>query len=222
VPDEQEITDPDVDLDEDGTPDMTQGDMKCVNTVVGDGQVAVKQGTNVTSVDSIKSIDPATIADTKNKPDEMLLGLISFKLTVDNPGDIAEVTVYLSKPAATDAKWYKYDPVNGWQEYPYAAFSADRRSVTLELQDGGFGDADGLANATIIDPSGAGTVTAPAPAPAPAGGGGGGCFITAAICDLSMELGFSPVVTLALGVLLVSLVGFGAGITLTRINQKSA
>ncbi|HUT71907.1 MAG TPA: choice-of-anchor U domain-containing protein [Desulfatiglandales bacterium] len=184
VPDEQEITDPNVDLDEDGNPDMTQGDMKCANTVVGDGQVAVKQGTNVSSVDSIRSIDPATIADTQNKPDEMPLGLISFRLTVDNPGDTAQVTVYLSEPAPSDAKWYKYDTVNGWQDYSaHAIFSADRRSVTLELQDGGYGDADGLANGTIIDPSGAGAVTAPAPpAPAPAGGGGGGggCFIDTA------------------------------------------
>lgn len=188
VPDEQEITDPDVDLDEDGTSDMVQGDMKCANTVVGDGQIAVKQGTKVASVDSINSIDPATIADTKNKPDEMLLGLISFKLTVDNPRDTAEVTVYLSEPTPADAKWYKYDPVNGWQDYSaHATFSADRRSVTLELQDGGFGDADGLANATIIDPSGAGTVTGPAPAPAPAGGGGGGCFIATAAYGSPME-----------------------------------
>ena len=116
----------------------------------------------------------------QNKPEEMPLGLICFKLTVDNPGDIAQVTVYLSEPATTDAKWYKYDPVNGWQEYTYATFSADRRSVTLSLQDGGYGDADGLANGTIIDPSGAGAVTAPAAAPAPAGGGGGGCFIDTA------------------------------------------
>jgi len=50
--------------------------------------------------------------------------------------------------------------------------------------------------------------------------GGGGCFIATVICDLSMELGFSPVVTLALAVLLVSLVGIGAGISLKRRRAR--
>jgi hypothetical protein len=177
VPDEQEINDPDLDLDENNIPDITQGDMKCMNTVVGDAQVGVKQGAKVVSVDSIKSIDPATIADTHNKPDEMALGLISFKLTVDNPGDVAEVTVYLSEPAPSNAHWYKYDPVNGWQDYSaHARFSPDRKSVVLEFKDGDYGDADGIANGIIVDPSGPGIATPPAQ-PGGDNGGGGGCFI---------------------------------------------
>ena len=180
VPDEQEITDPAVDLDKDGNSDMDQSktaNMKCASTVIGDGQIAVKQGNNVSSVDSIRSIDPATIADTHNKPDEVPLGLICFKLTVDNPGDIAQVTVYLSEPAPSDAKWYRYDPVNGWQDYSaHATFSADRTSVMLEVEDGGFGDADGVANRIIIDPSGLGAASTPSPPPT--GAGGGGCFVT--------------------------------------------
>ncbi|HUT69840.1 MAG TPA: choice-of-anchor U domain-containing protein [Desulfatiglandales bacterium] len=181
VPDEQEITDDTVDLDDDGTPDMDQtitANMKCANTVIGDGQVAVKQGANVTSVDSIRSIDPTTIAETLNKPDEMPLGLICFKLTVGNPGDVAEVTVYLSEPAASDAKWYKYDPVNGWQDYSaHALFSADMKSVTLQLKDGDYGDCDGIGNGIIVDPSGSGTLKALEPSPETGAEGGGGCFI---------------------------------------------
>ena len=168
-----------VDLDGYGIPDKDQpDDIKCANTVVGDAQVAVKQETNVASIDSLMSIDPATIADTQNKPDEMPLGLISFKLAVDNPGDIAQVTVYLSEPAATDAKWYKYDTVNGWQDYSaHATFSGDRNSVVLELKDGDYGDVDGVANGIIVDPSGPGTASVTAAPPPPSGGGGGGCFI---------------------------------------------
>ena len=186
MPDEQEITDDTVDLDDDDTPDMTQGDMKCANTVIGDGQIAVKQGNNVSSVDSIRSIDPATIADTHNKPDEVPLGLICFKLTVDNPGDVAQVTVYFSEPAPSDAKWYRYDPVNGGQDYSaHATFSADRTSVMLEVKDGGFGDADGVENRIIIDPSGLGAASPPPPAGG--GGGGGGCFIATAAYGSPME-----------------------------------
>jgi hypothetical protein len=188
IPDDQENEE--VDLDGDGEPDYDQSDMKSVNTVVGDGQVGIKEGTNITSVDSIKSIDPDTISDTTNKPDEMALGLISFKVTVDNPGDDAEVAVYLSEPAPIGAKWYKYDTIHGWQDYSaHATFSADGTYVTLALKDGDYGDCDGTANRIIVDPSGLGATSTPSPPPpAPSsGGGGGGCFIATAAYGSPMQ-----------------------------------
>jgi hypothetical protein len=171
VPEDQEMDDPSVDLDEDGTPDMNQADMKCVNTVVGGAQVSVKQGTNVTSIDSLSSLDPATISDTQNRPDEMPVGLTSFRLIVNNPGDTAQVTLYFS--IAVPARWYKWDPVNGWQDYSaHATLSADRTSVTLQLTDGGEGDLDGTANEVIIDPSGPGAMLGDGNGGVAGGGGG--------------------------------------------------
>ena len=164
IPDDQAVDDT-VDLDDEDGPDIYQADIKCVNTVVGYQQIGVKMSTNCTSIDSLMSIDPATIADTRNKPDKMALGLICFKLTVDNPGDVAHVTVYLAEPAPSNAKWYKYDPVSGWRDYSaHATFSGDRKSVVLELKDGDYGDADGVANRIIVDTSGPGIAS-------------GGCFI---------------------------------------------
>ncbi len=188
IPDDQEV-DETVDLDDDGVPDIDQDDIKCVNTVVGDGQIGVKEGTNVTSIESLSSIDPDTIPDTENKPETLPLGLITFKLTVNNPGDTAEVTVYLSEAAPSDAKWYKYDSINGWQDYSdHATFSSDRKSVTLEFKDGDYGDADGTANGIIVDPSGLGSVTEPVPAPTTGGGGGGGgCFVATVAYGSPME-----------------------------------
>ena len=59
----------------------------------------------------------------------------------------------LIEPAPSNINWYKYDPVNGWQDYSaHAPFSADMKSVTLELKDGDYGDADGVANGIIVDP----------------------------------------------------------------------
>ena len=163
---------------------MNQGDMKCVNTGGGAAQIGIKQGANVTSIESLMWTDPDTIEDTRNKPDDVPLGLVSFKLIVDNEGDTAEVTVYLSEPAPAGAKWYKYDAINGWQDYSaHAVFSLDRKSVTLQFQDGGFGDADGVANAFIIDPSGVGTSSSGSGS----GGGGGGCFISTASSEFGMS-----------------------------------
>jgi hypothetical protein len=82
------------------------------------------------------------------------------------------------------AKWYKYNSINGWQDYSaYVTFDVDRKLLILQLKDGDYGDADGTENGIIVDPSSPCTgLTTPEPAPTPSGGGGGGggCFIATA------------------------------------------
>jgi hypothetical protein len=182
VPEEQEIEDPDQDLDEDGTPDMNQDGMKCVKTVVGNMAVGIKASANVASIDALLSVDPSTIAETYNRPDTMPHGLFAFRLTLDSPGDTARVVLYLSEEAPVGVKWYKFDSISGWQDFSaHATFSPDRKSVALELTDGGFGDADGTANGVIVDPSGIATVvSSQSGGVSGGGGGGGGCFIATA------------------------------------------
>ena len=154
IPDDQEV-DNTVDLDDDGDADINQSDIRCVDTATGDGQIGIKGGSNVSSIECLTAVDPETISDTTNKPDSLPLGLVTFNVHVDSPGDTAEVTVYLSAAAASGAGWYKYDSINGWQDYSaHAAYSTDRRSVTLALKDGDYGDADGTANGIIVDPGG--------------------------------------------------------------------
>ncbi len=184
IPDDQEV-DSKVDVDENGIFDILQDDIKCVNAVTGDEQIGVKISTNATSLESIKSTDPDEIADIENRPDEMPLGVVSFKIRVKNPGDSAAVTVYFSEAASDGASWYKYDLINGWQDYSdHAIFSDSRKSVILELKDGGFGDADEIANGVIIDPSGFGGISSTSSDSESSGGvssgGGGGCFIATA------------------------------------------
>ncbi|MBN2438032.1 MAG: hypothetical protein JXL20_05460 [Deltaproteobacteria bacterium] len=156
IPDELENNT--VDLDHDGIPDIQQTDIKSLNTRVGNGQMGVscRNATNVNSIDSIDSIDPATISDV-SRPYGMPLGLLPMRLSVKNAGDTVQVVVYFSQAADPNAKWLKYDRVNGWKDYSaHATFSTDRKSVTLTLTDGGEGDADEIANGTIIDPGGFG------------------------------------------------------------------
>ena len=187
IPDDQEVDDS-VDLDQDGIPDIYQDDIKCIHTAVQDAQMGVKISTNVMSIESIKSIDPYDISETGNKPDEMPFDTISFKISVENVGDTARVVVYLSGEAPEGAKWYKYDVINGWQDYSdHATLSEDRRSVVLEFKDGDFGDGDGTENGVIIDPSGLGTASYSTPAATTLSESGGGCFIATAAYGSLME-----------------------------------
>jgi len=147
----------------------------CVNTLVANAQVGIEPGTGVTSIDAFRSVDPRDIPENLSGV-ELLIGLMSFKAQVDQAGDIMELTFHSSEPMPAGARCYKYDPINGWQDYSahIVAISADRKSITLEYQDGGFGDLDGVENRVVIDPVGFGVAVAGSGG----GGGGGGCFIS--------------------------------------------
>ena len=147
-----------VDLDNDGTADINQNNIKSLDTIVGAGQIGVsrKNDSTVTAIESIDSIDPETISEVA-RPSEMPLGLFAIRLAVASAGDSVEVVVYFSEQAPSGYTWLMYDSMGGWTEYSqHATFSADRMSVTLELKDGDYGDADGVANGVIVDPGGFG------------------------------------------------------------------
>jgi len=189
IPDDQEV-DVRVDLNGDGIPDLFQSEIKCVNTVVGNGQMglSIENSPHVTEIVDIESVNPPSpIPEDVTIP----LGLLSFTLQVQDPGDQVTVRVYLSEPAPTGARWYKYDAIDGWREYAHAHFSPDGTYVDLELKDGDFdlGDADRIEDGMIVDPSGMGLLpeaTAPPESAAPSEGADGsgrgslGCFVAAA------------------------------------------
>jgi hypothetical protein len=191
IPDHQEV-DASVDLDEDGTADIDQNDIKSVYVEGGTAQIgiSIRDSQTVQSIAAIESENPDDLDEDSGadgRPESMPFGLLNFKLIVDFPGDEAVVTIYLSEPAPDDTTWYKYDPVNSdWVDYSdYIEFSDDRKSAYLTLIDGGFGDADGLENGVIIDPIGLGT-------PAASGSSGSdllpaACFITTANHDRAVS-----------------------------------
>ncbi len=192
LPDDQEV-DGDVDLDNNGIADADQEDLRCVNVLDGDGQVAIvaPDGSGVTRISAMEATDLTTIGGIDQLPFDLPMGLVSFRLEMEHVGGIARIRAHFSQPAPETANWLKYDIINGWQDYAaHAFFSHDRLSVEIEIQDGGFGDADGVPNGIIIDPSGYGVaIAAPVPddsrslsstpSSASSGGGGGGCFISA-------------------------------------------
>jgi hypothetical protein len=205
IPDEYEV-DADEDLDDDGVPDNQQTDIKSLKSVNQGKKIGLKHAL----MNAAKPLDPnVDIYDTSGKPEEMPYGLITFVLDVAEVGGEASVEVYLSDAAPTGMIWWKFDKIKGgWYDYvdyygdeSLVTFSDDRKKVTLRLKDGAYGDADGVANGRIIDPSGLGTapvditddsgdVDADDSVGAYAGvsggdvgnsggggGGGGGCFI---------------------------------------------
>ena len=161
IPDDQEVTAP-TDLDGDGNWDADQNTIKCVQT--GENQtlgISFNGSSTVVGIESISAENENgtdTIASAAGTPNYFPFGLINFKLIMDQPGDQAEITIYFSEPAPPDGRWFKYDPIEAtWTDYSTQTdFSADRYSVTLYLEDGGEGDADGIANGIIVDPSGVG------------------------------------------------------------------
>jgi len=158
VPDVQEVAET-LDLDEDGTVDIDQSDIKCVNLEDGETQicVSIRDAENAVSIVSLSVQDPNDLqpaSQNDGQPNYFEFGLLDFKLLVNDPGDETVVTIYLSKAAYNKGNCFKYDPVNeAWLDYSdYTHFSPNRKEVYLTLKDGGFGDADGIENGIIVDP----------------------------------------------------------------------
>lgn len=183
IPDQQQVA-ASLDLDQDGISDIDQDDIRCVNVEGGTTQVgiSIREADAVLSIAALASENPRDLSTTAKKaadtPESLTYGLIHFKLEVEQAGDEAVVVIYLSEPAPMGGIWYKYDPVDKiWHDCSaYTEFSDDRTAVYLTLQDGGFGDADGIANGIIVDPIGFGIPAAEASS----SGGSAGCFITSA------------------------------------------
>jgi hypothetical protein len=118
-------------------------------------------------------------------PEDMIYGLIDFKIKVDILGSSATVTIFLSESVPQSYKWYKYSQNRGWYDYSAnVSFNSERNQLSLTLVDGGTGDDDGEQNGIIEDPSGLGV------APADndnngnsSGGGSGACFIGTLVSD---------------------------------------
>jgi len=100
------------------------------------------------------------------------------------------VTVYFSEALAENSTWMKYDEVTGEVSDFSDNVIFEGNKATLILTDGGDGDADGVVNGVIVDPSG---VALPAAASSStvsdsSSGGGGG---TSGLFELMFLLAFT-------------------------------
>jgi chitinase len=196
VPDEQDVS-YDTDLNGDGIADMEQPEtIKAAHYNFADVTIGVEKASDsVTGIEGIETIEPSTVFDIRLvehmvehsivNPRSFVYGLFSYRIRVDRPGATAVVTIRFSCKISRAKKFFKFDTVNGWQDYSeHTIFGKDGHSITLDLQDGGYGDSDGVANGTVLDPgglfeeeSGSAEISFANSASSPSTGGG--CFIGA-------------------------------------------
>ncbi len=174
-----------VDLNKDGIFDNAQSDnLKSIHAAEGNMMLGVEALDSIMT--GIEAIDSSIVPENDDIPDEVPYGLISFRLEVDSPGQRAVVKIYLSEPAPKNAYWVHYDEENGWIDYSdHAEFNENRDIVTLEFQDGGYGDSDRTEDGVIIDPSGLAigdnssfSSASSKDSDHASAGAGGGCFIS--------------------------------------------
>ena len=116
-----------------------------------------KVSDSIIAIEAVEIIDPSNISDNTNRPSNLPFGLFSYRITVNEIGATATVRIYFSEPISSSTTFYKYDTINGWQDYSQrTTFNGDGRSIDLELKDGDYGDSDGQANGIIVDPGGLG------------------------------------------------------------------
>jgi len=156
IPDTKEVPSG-TDLNADGMIDANQPEIiKCIQLPDGFTNVGIyKVSSSINAIEVLDTIDPSTILDNANRPSDLSFGLFSYRLHVATPGDTAVVRIYFSDYIPFPPTFYKYDTVNGWQDFSDdVTFNADGKSLTLTIQDGGEGDSDGVANGIIVDPGG--------------------------------------------------------------------
>ena len=104
---------------------------------------------------SITAVDPATIPDSSDKPDNLPYGLFDLLIKADAVGGTAKVTFYLESQAGNNDKWSKHKtPQASGKTVAHmpSSMPPEIRSPS-HLVDGGDGD-DGPADGWIVDPSG--------------------------------------------------------------------
>ena len=86
-------------------------------------------------------VDPATVPETRNRPQIFRYGLFDLVILADTPGGTADVTFHLPEPAPDGHEWFDRNPAEGWRGFgSNQSVSPDRTRILVRLTDGGFGD----------------------------------------------------------------------------------
>ena len=128
----------------------------------GCGLRTASVGTNLGTVNfaiddgSISNLTRVRVADTRCSTPagyDFPYGLFSFKISNLTVGQTVKVTISFPRHLPTNVKYYKCLSGN-MVDCTRIMTRLNDNTLVLSLTDGGLGDADGLANGTIIDPGG--------------------------------------------------------------------
>jgi len=178
------------DLNANGVPDANEPETKSIQAPDGRHAmlISIAASENIVSLDAAAATQP--LAEDM-PPDGVVFpyGLLSYRIQVREPGQEAAVTLHFSDRIDPQTTWMDYDDNGNWSDSSTQMVALpDGFTFERLITDGGQGDADGVANGTIIDLVAPLDVTAQqdapgdgikdsAPAEAASSGGGGGCFI---------------------------------------------
>jgi hypothetical protein len=123
--------------------------------LVGDSDVELKyiEVSDGTVPLLIKELDPAMIPDMENRPASFSYGLLSYRIAVE-PGGSVLMEVFFSEEASTGGAEVDvvYSHEDGWHAHDNVLYQEQYRSLLINWQDGGIGDADGVINGIIVSP----------------------------------------------------------------------
>jgi hypothetical protein len=172
------------DLDKDGVNDNEQPLIRVIKGGKGQSLIGIKAVEGVSRINYFTSIDPESIPEEYGPRPKLRHGLMVFNVTLEQVGATARIELFLPDKPHSKAEWYKHDPINGWYKFPVDSIDG---KYFIEIEDGGFGDADGVANGIIVDPIGlAEMASEPESAPAP-DQSGSACFIETTLDRSTVE-----------------------------------
>ena len=125
------------------------GPARQITTTSGTGTLTL-----ISNQGNITSLSAISVQALPNMPPLLLFphGLMYFEVSSIAPGSTVTLTLTFPVALPSNIQYWKYQQGHGFFQVPITSHNGN--TITIQLPDGGLGDADGLANGVIIDPGG--------------------------------------------------------------------
>ena len=151
IPDDQEIYDQSIDLDNNQISDLDQSNMQLIQNISTNLPIAIQYDDSVMSLHSFMSILSTALTDNMNNPSNTPYGIFraKFNITDMNEKQRYTISIHFQEKISPWASCYAYDAINGWQVLTENVSLGDHK-LSLTVEDGNSIDADQIKNETIV------------------------------------------------------------------------